>query len=277
MSDSNVKPTGQAYAELQRAFDYYNDKLFGGQLPDCLITFQRQNNTMAYFSPHRFVSVKADKKVDEIAMNPAYFPSYPLIEVMQSMVHEMCHQWQEYFGKPSVRTYHNREWADKMIEVGLMPTSTGTVGGNQVGQKISDYPIPNGLFQRVTLELFKAGFVISWLDRFPNIVTPSHDLTDVIASWRETLASCSDSGEVNDVDEQLVAMALIAPVQAQTNEETTTFAEQVKTKTRHKWQCPKCSDSLMGKPSLNVICGNCNVTFVDLDAEEFASKNEPGN
>lgn len=267
MSESKIKPTVQAYAELQRAFDYYNDKLFGGELPDCLITFQRQNNTMAYFSPRRFVSPKTGKSVDEIAMNPAYFPSFPLIEVMQSLVHEMCHQWQDHFGTPSVRTYHNREWADKMIAVGLMPTSTGTVGGSQVGQKIADYPIPNGTFQRVTLALFKSGFVISWFDRFPTVVTPSHDLSEVIDTWRETLAASGDGGEVSEADEQLVAMALIAPVQAQSSEGTSTFTAPVKQKTRHKWQCPKCSDALMGKPSLNVICGKCNVPFVDLDIE----------
>lgn len=266
MSNSQPKPTGQAYAELQHAFDYFNEKLFDKQLPDCLITLQRQNNTMAYFSPRRFVSTSQELKVDEIAMNPAYFPSYPLIEVMQSLVHEMCHQWQEYFGTPSVRTYHNREWANKMISVGLMPTSTGTVGGNQVGQKISDYPLPTGKFQRVALELFKSGFVISWFDRFPNHVSPSHNLSEVIATWRETLSEASGTGQVLAEDEQLVAMALVAPLHAPNVENSEVFTVPVKSKTRHKWVCPHCGDSLLGKPSLNVICGKCRASFVDTDA-----------
>ncbi|WP_249531576.1 hypothetical protein [Escherichia coli] len=29
------------YSELQQAFDFYNQRLFDGELPECLITFQR--------------------------------------------------------------------------------------------------------------------------------------------------------------------------------------------------------------------------------------------
>lgn len=35
------RATERAYAELQQAYDFYNQRLFDGQLPDCLITFQR--------------------------------------------------------------------------------------------------------------------------------------------------------------------------------------------------------------------------------------------
>ncbi|CAH5543468.1 hypothetical protein AI2839V1_4741 (plasmid) [Enterobacter cloacae] len=33
-----MKPTLQAYDELQRAYDHFNNELFDGVLPDCLIT-----------------------------------------------------------------------------------------------------------------------------------------------------------------------------------------------------------------------------------------------
>ena len=47
-------------------------------------------------------------------------------------------------------------------------SSTGRPGGAKVGQKINDYPIPGGRFQRVTLELFQGQFALSWFDRFPS-------------------------------------------------------------------------------------------------------------
>ena len=45
--------------------------------------------------------------------------SRPIEESMGTLVHEMVHFWQQEFGTPSRRGYHNREWADKMEALGL--------------------------------------------------------------------------------------------------------------------------------------------------------------
>nr|WP_227543308.1 hypothetical protein [Klebsiella pneumoniae] len=45
-----------------------------------------------------------------------------------------------------------------MESIGLMPSSTGRPGA-KVGQKINDYPIHGGRFQRVTLELFQGNLL----------------------------------------------------------------------------------------------------------------------
>lgn len=52
---------------------------------------------------------------------------------MQTIVHEMVHLWQYEFGKPSHRTYHNKE-ADKMA-IGLMPSNTDLGGKTQSRQQ----------------------------------------------------------------------------------------------------------------------------------------------
>jgi hypothetical protein len=62
------RPTEEAYAELQQAYDFYNDALFDGMLPPCLITFQRQKKTFGYFSSMRF-GRRDGIKSDEIALN----------------------------------------------------------------------------------------------------------------------------------------------------------------------------------------------------------------
>jgi len=66
-----TSPTAQAYAELQAAFDHYNRELFGGELPHCLITMQREKRTYGYFSSERFVHRHDRSKTDEIAINPS--------------------------------------------------------------------------------------------------------------------------------------------------------------------------------------------------------------
>src|SRR5699024_9851145 len=45
-----MKPTSEAYDELQIAYDHFNEHLFNNALPQCLITLQREKRTYGYFS-----------------------------------------------------------------------------------------------------------------------------------------------------------------------------------------------------------------------------------
>ncbi|MBE0194169.1 sprT domain-containing protein, partial [Klebsiella michiganensis] len=47
-------PTPETYDELQRAYDFFNEKLFSNELPPCLITLQREKRTYGYCSFKRF-------------------------------------------------------------------------------------------------------------------------------------------------------------------------------------------------------------------------------
>ena len=49
--------------------------------------------------------------------------------------------------------YHNREWANKMEQIGMMPTDTGESGEKRTGQKIRHYIIPGGLFELAFIRL----------------------------------------------------------------------------------------------------------------------------
>ena len=44
---------------------------------------------------------------------------------------------------------HNKQWAEKMKSLGLMPSHTGLTGGKKTGQKMKHYPIPDGLFLKI--------------------------------------------------------------------------------------------------------------------------------
>jgi hypothetical protein len=37
-----MKPTQETYSALQTAYEHFNRELFGGALPECLITLQRK-------------------------------------------------------------------------------------------------------------------------------------------------------------------------------------------------------------------------------------------
>ena len=140
-------PTSLTYTRLDKAYDYFNDKLFDKQLPSCLITMQRKSKAYGYFCGDRFANHENAKEItDEIALNPSYFAECSAESILSTLVHEMVHLWQHHFGKRPTRCYHDRQWSAKMKAVGLHPSDTGEFGGKETGSKMSHYIIENGLF-----------------------------------------------------------------------------------------------------------------------------------
>ena len=222
--NSLAKPTEQAYEELQLAYDWFNQRLFDGVLPPCLITFQRNKRTMGYFSKERFVD-QSGKKTDEIALNPEYFAVIPLDELLSTLVHE---------------------WADKMMAVGLCPSDTGQPGGKQTGDQMMDYILENGRFRHECDALIETKFKISWYDRFPAPM-PSLKLNGEMkihfVSGDQTM---SDTGYKE-------------PIPALSNPHLELIAKQENASNRNKFKCNKCDAQAWGKPSLNLVCGDCCV------------------
>lgn len=157
-------PTKQAYDELQQAYDFFNTDLFSGKLPNCLITIKRSKHYAGYFSAERFVN-RDGVFTDEISLNPIYFVDRSIEGALSTLVHEMVHLWQKHFGKPGRGRYHNKEWAEMMESVGLMPSNTGVPGGKRTGDRMTHYVLEGGLFKKAHLKLVGGGFILSWCDR----------------------------------------------------------------------------------------------------------------
>ena len=235
-----LKPTVQAYAELQQAYDFFNERLFEAKLPPCLITFQRGKRFYGYYVEDRFFDSGAGVTTDEIALNPQYFATVPLLEILQTLVHEMVHLWQFRFGKPSRKCYHNREWAEKMKSVGLMPSSTGQPGGREVGQSVADYALPGGHFLRACAELLSTAFRITWMDRFP--VTPGHVPTPAMIAGDPAV-------------QQLVSLGAFSLPAAEAGpgmvvEQSSGAGSASNRSNRQKFTCAACGDNIWGKPTL---------------------------
>ncbi|WP_430471400.1 SprT-like domain-containing protein [Thalassospira lucentensis] len=220
-------PTVETYGELQTAFDHFNRTIFGGKLPACLITLQRNKRTFVYYSYERFVCGSTGELTDEIAMNPSYFVARPIHVTLSTLVHEMAHQWQFHFGKPGRRGYHNHEWADFMEQIGLMPSNTGQPGGRRVGEQMTHYTIDDGPFDRACADLLTTEYTLSWFDRFPPVEPENVDL-----------------GELS-------RKSAVAAIHQVTTENKSN---------RAKYRCPSCSAQVWGKPGLKVHCGEetCN-------------------
>ena len=125
-------PTKKTYDGLNHAYAFFNDRLFGGRLPPCLITMQRSKKAYGYFAGGRFGTRDGREITDEIALNPSHFSSRTTEQSLSTLVHEMTHLEQHHFGTPSRNGYHNREWAGLMRAVSLRSLPTAILS-RQVG------------------------------------------------------------------------------------------------------------------------------------------------
>jgi hypothetical protein len=171
--------TPPAYRAFQDAYDFFNRALFGGSLPHVLVTLQRHANTRGYFSAARFrarpgwqqplagpglldMAEFLERPVHELALNPDTFIGRSDEEILSTLAHEMAHVWQQTHGTPPRRSYHDREWAAKMKQIGLQPSSTGEPGGKETGQKVTHYIVPDGPYARAYAKLKARGLQLRW-------------------------------------------------------------------------------------------------------------------
>jgi len=243
------------YEGLQLAFDTFNTALFDGELPHCLLTLQREKLTCGYFSPNRFADATG-QLAHEIAMNPAYFAVVPLVEVMQTLVHEIGHLWQHQKGTPARGRYHNAEWADKMESIGLMPSSTGLPGGARTGDRMADYPIQGGKFLGVCEELIVAKFKISWYDRFPPEQVKYAAQNVYVVKHEETFANMT--AEATQLP--IISTGERARLSAPKPDVDLLSGAPVKKATREKYVC-SCGNAVWGRPKLNIRCEDCRQLF----------------
>jgi predicted SprT family Zn-dependent metalloprotease len=154
--------TREEYAGFNSVYEWFNEKLFGNQLPPCLITLQRKAHSHGYFANDRFGHRRHADRTDELALNPDTFAGRTDKDILSTLVHEMCHGWQQHFGKPSRSGYHNKQWAAKMVEVGLMPSDTGEESGKTTGQHMTHYIVKGGAFDRAADALLATDFRLNW-------------------------------------------------------------------------------------------------------------------
>lgn len=220
-------PTLEQMTAYQQAFDYFNQELFSDRLPQVILNFSRSgSSTIAFYTPKRWQQDEKQvdqKALDEISLNPKYL-GMSMEEIMSSLVHEMVHLWQFAFGNPSRRSYHNKEWAMKMNEIGLSPDD-GT--GKETGQNVSHKIGEEGLFQKA----------------FQNM-PESYSLP-----WRVFIEGDGDRGGEAEAKE------------GKSDKQDEEQKPKSKSGKRLKYTCPSCETNIWGKEGLRIGCIDCEEVF----------------
>jgi len=136
--------TIKQHEAIQLIYDYFNEKLFNSSLNNCILNFSRKSKAYGFFAPNRWSARIGKEHLHEISLNPEHLTRNPK-EVVSTLVHEMCHLWQQDHGQPSPG-YHNKEFAVKMRSIGLQCSHNGQIGGRETGKNMTHYILENGLY-----------------------------------------------------------------------------------------------------------------------------------
>ena len=246
-SSADTSPSLAFYAQLQRAYDHFNARLFGGDLPSCLITLRSSGRQHGYHHSERFINAQG-KTLDELALHPGQFTLRAPEEVLSTLVHEMVHHWQSHFGRPSRSNPHNREWGFKMLEVGLEPSSTGLPGGKQTGTTVSHYILPGGRYVTACRELLGEGFEIPWYDRHVPRATDA-------AQMRQKLQKAGVAVPVSPAPMEVLTFL-------ETGEKAVIEPAAPKPPTRMRYVCGLCGAQAWAAPTVALVCEPCGAPLL---------------
>lgn len=248
----NVNPTTDIYLWLQAVAHHFNVVLFDEELPSVVFTLNRGKSSAGYFSPSRWRH-KTGSLASEISINPSYFASQSLLSLFQTIGHEQCHLWQHEHGEPSRVGYHNSEWAEKMIRIGLMPSSTGKFGGAMTGQKMADYPILGGRFLEACAELVKKQFELPWVDQGFKIPFAYRTINAAELNLESNTADIL----VTTVGSHFPKLECYMPLSK--------GIEKIKI----KYACSSCGANVWGKSELKIACSTCKQDFQPIPAKKM--------
>lgn len=178
------------YSMLQRAYDHFNAELFGGVLPkNVLISLTRRVNMEGRLKAGVYQNRKGVRSA-ELVINSTMFRNTR--ETLAVMVRQMVHLKQWHMGRPpQTEGYHNEQWADWMIQVGLRPIP-------ETGSKVRHVIEKLGPFDRSCRRLMTADFNLEWAARVgeANEPLPSKEEKEKKARRRWQKYQCPTCGFV---------------------------------------------------------------------------------
>ncbi len=152
-ADTDTTPTQDVADHIQILFNYFNETLFGDELPtDCMLTFATHGRSKAFFTPRRWKETGQGKTAHELSLNPTLLNDSKEV-ALSWLARLMVQLWQSEYGvdrslRSLEKRYYNREFADKMTDIGLPCSSDGTPVGEKMGYSMHHWIEEDGAFAR---------------------------------------------------------------------------------------------------------------------------------
>lgn len=162
LPDDNRSASEKLWESWHGLFDFFNDQLFDSSLDRDRVILNCSRSSgrgtlgfyMGFLAENKgaWIEQGGQEQKAEISMNPSKMAKYGPEETMATFVHELCHFWQDLHGNPGKRGYHNKEWADKMLEVGLKPINNKDPS-KMTGMSMHHSIMEDGRFAQVIKDL----------------------------------------------------------------------------------------------------------------------------
>lgn len=136
---STIKtPTDELWESYQVLFNWFNAQLFDNLLQPCVLNFSTKATVYGFFAANRWQKEEGIT-AHEISLNPDLL-NHSIDDISSTLVRQMVHLWQYQFGHPPSKPgYHNMQWAEKMEDLGLIPSDTRQPEGKKTGFKMAHY------------------------------------------------------------------------------------------------------------------------------------------
>lgn len=262
-------PTKDTYEELNRAYEFFNERLFESKLPKCMITLRAKGMVLGYYSRKRFVH--PDGRISaEIALNPEASAYRSVVQCLSTLVHEQVHLYQDHLGLSPRRGYHDTWFANEMQRIGLQTTDTGYPGGRTVGQKMTHYIIPGGPFELAARDLLSGGFKAVWFDAFISIVDYGYNANDPDPATKPVKPADKGSA-IERASRTMTNLAAIEKLRKrdwQDGDKPAILDNLDKIHLRQpkksdasktKFRCTKCGAQAWAKDTILLKCGACDL------------------
>ena len=221
------------FKTLDDLYQFYNDAIFNGELSECIVNMSRHGGAFGFFAANRWRGDGQEKKVvHEISINPDFMNREIGTGILPwYMKCAICGR--RISAGRAGEGSHNSQWADKMIQVGLMPSDTGEAGGKRTGQSITHYIIPGGKFEQVFNTLSR------------------EDLQNLRLRYKPTLAAVPTR-----------PIRIAGSDGDETEEPEDPDEGESKSGKRKKYTCG-CGCNVWGKSGLVLRCGLCDTDFTE--------------
>lgn len=157
-------PNRILWESYQQAFNYFNERLFEGTLPQCILSFAATGKSLGFFRDKRW-KVDEFQALPEISLNPVLLTRHDDL-IFQVLVKNMVQLWQQTFGTPPNKEfYYNIEFTEKMEDLGLPCTP-------DYGYSISFEPAADGAYSKTNPEAIKRFFPLTTTTAPTHIKTP---------------------------------------------------------------------------------------------------------
>ena len=253
------------YKELQQAYEFYNNELFDNYLPECIITLEKTMKYIGYFEADSYRENKENGeggKKHEIRMSSEYFAVRPIEMTLSTVVHEMCHMYCHILKIGGRRGYHNKDWAETMERVGLIPSDTGLKDGKKTGDKMSHYIAENGLFEIKTKKIIKNGFILPLVAVLMNdVVCYTYD------EAKEKAVPGKQNVFLDEENNEVKGKPVLCGTDNGGKDIVKILIEKKSAKTRSLYIC-KCKNKVYGKTGLSMKCNDCVSDYIEINIKE---------